>query len=422
MHNKKPLIPIILLLLIAAGIAYWWFFVRVVVPENLISGSGTIEATTVTVSAEASGKILEIKVDEGDKVASNQELAKIEETQLQNRVEQAKTDISSAAENLDKLEAGAESVDIKVYEVITDSAKIALDDTKKSNDDVIASTEKDLAVAQATVDNTLKTRNFALQERQEALNDYNELVLKYEHPIWHIPNYTASQETEVDAAKATADAAYSTFLTAENAYKAALEAYNQAEKKAQSARTTANASVDAADGNYKKALAQLKQAKKPTRKQDVEVAKNAVSNAEKRLESILTDLDKTTVRASLSGVVLSKAVEAGELASTGKTLFEIGDLNKVELSIYVPEAKLGLLKLGQNAQVSVDSYPHRTWTGKITKISDKAEFTPTNIQTKEQRVTTVFEVVISIVNQDQALKPGMPADAEIQLTDESRNK
>lgn len=419
MHSKKRFIPLIIIILAAAAGAYWWSYLRPPEDVNTVFASGTIEAKTVKISSQVPGKILEVLAGEGQKVTKDQELAKIETTSYQNQVEQAKAEVATTAENLKKIEAGAEAIDIDVYEVIAENARIALEDAKASQTDVTASYDKDVAAAQVTVKNTLDTRNFTLQERAEAVADYEELVKKYEHPVYHIPNYTVSQEAEVDAAKATADASYSAFLTAENAYKAALEAKGQVEAKAEQAKETAATAVNSADGNYKKAIAQLRQARKPARDEDVNIAINSMTAAQKRLDNILDTLGKTTVKSPIDGVILTRAVEAGELAGVGSPIFEVADLNKVELAIFIPEAKLGLIKLGQNALISVDSYPKRTWTGAITKISDEAEFTPTNVQTKEQRVTTVFEVIITIENPDQALKPGMPADAKIKLADQN---
>ena len=91
----------------------------------------------------------------------------------------------------------------------------------------------------------------------------------------------------------------------------------------------------------------------------------------------------------------------------------MADLDTVTLTVYVPEDQLGLVKIGQEVRVMVDSYPERTFHGEVVYIAAKAEFTPKNVQTKEERVTTVFAVDVKIPNPDHALKPGMPADAEI---------
>ncbi len=133
------------------------------------------------------------------------------------------------------------------------------------------------------------------------------------------------------------------------------------------------------------------------------------------VELVKAQLENTIIRSPVKGVVLEKSTNLGEVVFPGIALLTLADLSTVWLKIYVNEPKLGLVKLGQKAMVKVDSYPEKTFQGKIIYISNKAEFTPKNIQTKEERVKLVFGVKISLENPKQELKPGMPADAEIVL-------
>ena len=97
------------------------------------------------------------------------------------------------------------------------------------------------------------------------------------------------------------------------------------------------------------------------------------------------------------------------------SLFQVADLSSVELVIYVSETELGRVKLGQEAEIKVDTYPNKSFEGKVIYISPQAEFTPKNIQTQEERTKLVFAVKIKIDNPDFELKDGMPADASIIL-------
>ena len=101
------------------------------------------------------------------------------------------------------------------------------------------------------------------------------------------------------------------------------------------------------------------------------------------------------------------------------SLFRISRLEKVHLMIYVSEEELAKIKLGQDAEVFIDTYPNKPFPGKVIYISDVAEFTPKNVQTKEDRTKLVFGVKIEVSNPDQALKPGMPADATIGIASSS---
>ena len=101
------------------------------------------------------------------------------------------------------------------------------------------------------------------------------------------------------------------------------------------------------------------------------------------------------------------------MAAPGAPLLIVADLSQITLVVYVPEPRIGQVRVGQEAQVTVDAYPGRTFTGAVSYISPRAEFTPKNVQTQEERVETVFAVEIKLANADGYLKPGMPADAEL---------
>lgn len=118
-----------------------------------------------------------------------------------------------------------------------------------------------------------------------------------------------------------------------------------------------------------------------------------------------------------SGFIVEKYFEEGETVSSMSSLLKIADLSKVELYIYIPETELGKINFGNKAEVYVDSYPGKAFEGKVVYISPEAEFTPKNIQTKDERTKLVFAVKIELQNPDYKLKPGMPADAFVKLKD-----
>jgi HlyD family secretion protein len=152
--------------------------------------------------------------------------------------------------------------------------------------------------------------------------------------------------------------------------------------------------------------------------EDVAVAQVQVQQAETALALVKVPLGKLTLTAPRAGMITERAINPGELATPGATLMNLGDLNRVTLTVYVPETQYGRVKPGQVARVHVDAFPDRTFEGTVTYISPEAEFTPKNVQTAEERVNLVFAVKITLENQVGAngqhmLKPGMPADAEI---------
>jgi len=126
-------------------------------------------------------------------------------------------------------------------------------------------------------------------------------------------------------------------------------------------------------------------------------------------------LDDLTVDAPVSGVVLSRNAEPGETVAAGVTVYTLGDLANPWVKVYVNETKLGLVRLGQKAQVSVDTFPGKVYEGEVTYIASEAEFTPKNVQTQEERVKLVFGMKVGVQNINDELKPGMPADVKINL-------
>jgi len=141
----------------------------------------------------------------------------------------------------------------------------------------------------------------------------------------------------------------------------------------------------------------------------------AYMQAKAAVDSANIQIDNATIKAPIDGIILVKAVEKGELVSAGSTIVSLGDLARLELKVYVSEKEYGRIKLGDKADISVDSYPKERFHGSVKYISSQAEFTPKSIQTKDERVNQMFEIKIDIPNPEMKLKPGMPADAEIKI-------
>lgn len=135
--------------------------------------------------------------------------------------------------------------------------------------------------------------------------------------------------------------------------------------------------------------------------------------ARAQVELVQSQLANAHIRSPLDGVVLARNFEVGELVFTGAPVLRVGDLKRAWLRIYIPEQQVGRVRLGAAATASVDAYPGREFAGRVTWIAREAEFTPKNIQVREERSQLVFAVKIAIENGEEKLLPGMPADAEI---------
>ena len=177
---------------------------------------------------------------------------------------------------------------------------------------------------------------------------------------------------------------------------------------------------DDAVARYEITLAQLNAAKENFQKVKNIARPEEIKQAEANVNRLKANVDLTKkslndcyVTSPSVGIIVKKFVEAGENAGMMTSLFKVSDLSSVDLIVYVSETELGKVKLNQEVDVEVDTYPDKIYKGKVIYISPEAEFTPKSIQTKEERTKLVYSVKVRINNPDYELKDGMPADASI---------
>jgi HlyD family secretion protein len=140
-----------------------------------------------------------------------------------------------------------------------------------------------------------------------------------------------------------------------------------------------------------------------------------IQSAKETLRLARIILGYTVLRAPFSGVILVRQTELGEVMQPGTPVVTLADLDHVWLRAYVSETDLGRVRWNQPATITTDTYPGKHYRGRISFISSSAEFTPKSVETHQERVTLVYRVKIDVENPNHELKPGMPADASIQL-------
>lgn len=176
---------------------------------------------------------------------------------------------------------------------------------------------------------------------------------------------------------------------------------------------SAKSAYETRTAQHKNAQETLSLVKEGPRQEDIRVAEHRQAQARAALEAAEQRLKDTVLTAPMAGVVLRKNVELGETVAPGVSVYTIGDLKSPWIKVYVPERSIGRVKLGQDARVTTDSFPGKTYKGKVSFISSEAEFTPKQVQTQEERVKLVFGVKVIADNERDELKPGMPADVTI---------
>ncbi|MEW5797987.1 MAG: efflux RND transporter periplasmic adaptor subunit [Bacteroidota bacterium] len=219
-----------------------------------------------------------------------------------------------------------------------------------------------------------------------------------------------AREEDLKLANEAVVQAEATYASAEADYKRIKELYAE--------HSVSQKQYEDAESRYTIAKAQRNSAKQNLQKlqrfarpEDLNAAKARVEQARAQANIIRKQIRDSYIIAPASGIVTHKPVEVGELVNAGSVVVKIARLEKMELRIYVSETELGKVKLGGDADVVIDTYPEKSYPGKIVYVSPTAEFTPRNVQTKDERTKLVFGIKLEVENANGELKSGMPADA-----------
>lgn len=380
-----------------------------------IEASGTIEAEEVVIASEFGGRIEDILVDEGEEVEEGQLVVVLDTALLEAQLGEAEAALDAAQANLQRVEAGARPGEIRVAEAFLDQSVAARDGAEMAWQDALALRDNpqqlNAQIDQARTQVELAESGVAQARAQLQTLEIQRDALAGAGDDQSKTTYAALDE-QVQAAEAAVAISEETLAGAKVQLDNLLEmlsnpvALNAAVNQAKARYDDAVAAVEVAQAGLDALLA------KPTA-EEVSIAQAQVSQAEAALGMLQVQLDKMNLHSPLGGLVSNRPVHVGETASAGATLMTIANLEEVKLTVYIPENRYGRIQLGQSVNVEVDSFPGRVYEGSVVYISSEAEFTPRNVQTKEERVNTVFAVKILIPNPDRELKPGMPADATI---------
>lgn len=465
MNHKRPPVPAIVVLLIVIAVSAYFIYSQSATEKNgALTASGFIEATQVNVAPELAGKVTEVLVAEGDSVRAGDPLLRLDASLLtaQRAVASAAVDTARAAVATTESTLAAAQVQYDLAlrsSVMQDKAlrtadwyrsapgeftlplwyyskeeqiQAAMSEVNAAQEFLTAAEERlKEALAKEQSADFIKTES-ALAEAQATFEVAEDLFTRIKSGNT-LDDLTQAQQAKLsrgyyieggvdqdlyNAANAFYDDAKSQLDAAQDAYeKAATTDGAKAVLKARAEMSIAKERYFTALDNVlarqtgeealtviaaQKALEQVTSA--------VEQSKAAVAQAEANLALLDTQLSKLTITAPSNGVVLTRNVEVGEFVQPGATALVIGQLSDLTITVYVPEDKYGALKLGQFATVTVDSHPGVTFTATLVNISDKAEFTPRNVQTVEGRSSTVYAIKLSVTDPDGKLKIGMPAD------------
>lgn len=310
--------------------------------SNVARVSGHVEATEIQVSAEIGGRIVELRVQEGDRLKRGDVIAQLDTRDTELQLQQARAERQVADAQLRLLRAGSRAEDIRQAQAQVEAAETEA-----------AALRAELKAAEADL------------ERFEALLRAN-----------------AGSQKQRDDAKARADIGRERVRGAEERIRAA-----------------------------KEALARLRAGARP---QEIDAARARVAAIDAQIAALEKSLRDAQIVAPVDGIVTSKLADQGELVAIRTPIVVITDLDHAWANVFVPEPLIPRVKIGQPATVFTDAGGAGI-PGKVTFVSPKAEFTPRNVQTADERSKLVYRIKVTVDNSEGVLKQGMPVDAVLPL-------
>jgi HlyD family secretion protein len=359
MSRRTVLVVALILIVVTAGVyAVQRFVVSRGLPEGLIQANGRIEGDHITIASKFPGRVQELLVREGATVRAGQVLVHLDDVQTQARVEQARR--------------GFEALESQVQSAHTSLAVLNLE----------------VPLAIETADAGVSSARAAVA-RARAVEDEARRDAERMRPL--IAEQAVSQQ-QLDQAEARWSVAKSELTTARSRLTQAV-----------------------------KELAQAELGWKRIRAKETEVAalERQRDQAEAALNEVQSILDDLTITAPTSGTITTRMVDTGEVVVAGTPLLELVDLDRLYLKVYVPEAQIGKLRLDLAARIYTDAFPDQPFDATVRYIASKAEFTPKEVQTPDERVKLIYAVKLYLKdNPDHRLTPGLPADAVIRWKDD----
>lgn len=473
-HKLPPLpVRILVALIVLSTIGYYAFRSLNAEDNGQLKAAGTIESVTVNVSPEMAGKAIEVLAEEGQPVKTGDPLLRLDDSLLTSQRAVAQSGVDSARSALLTAQGSFEMTQAQ-YDATLTAARAQQGSSRLSDwlgrkpgqfdqplwyfnrteqitaaqTEVTASREA-FEEAQASFYSILQdldNADFVAAETRVSDARIAYLVAKavYDHAQAtggtispedinvDLPPFAPSYKIRIGIAKRLSGDSSDVITAADDALDAAEAELDEAQKAYDELLTTdaadrvqtARATLSVAEERYQTALDTLSRlrtgeyspqvtiasAALEQAKAGLQQAQSAVQQAEANLALLDTQMTKLTVYAPMDGVILTRNVEPGEFVQPGATTFAMADLSKITITVYVPEDRYGQIKLGQLADVTVDSFPGETFNAEVIHIADQAEFTPRNVQTVEGRSSTVYAIKLKVTDSEGRLKIGMPAD------------
>ena len=360
--NRKRILVLLILIAVAAVAAYsmGWFH-----RDSALAGSGTVEARNIRVGSKVGGRIDKVLVREGDPVEAGQVLVTFDDAELKAALNQSR----AAAE---KAKAGFRPEEVAEARAAAQQAKADYELRKNGY------RQEDIAAAQTDVDRTSADEARAHLDFQR----YDALAQK---------DLVSKQQRD----------------TAEAAWKMALALKENAQHKLEELqRGYRPEEIASAEARYRQTEATYEKYLRGSRREDIDLSHAAMTYDEARYR-------ERQVLSPSAATVEVLDIRPGDLIAPNTPIATLLERDQIYVRIYIPETVIGRVKVGQKAEIHVDSFPNQSFSGVVEQINQQAEFLPRNVQTREERVHQVFGVKVRIEDSSHRVLAGMAADVKL---------
>jgi membrane fusion protein YbhG len=367
-----------LFLALLGGAAAWKYLNGRVSADSLVL-SGTIEADEIHVGSKVGGRIAAVLVREGQEVKQGELIIRFDRYDLDARYADAVAAVAQADANLQKTQRWSRPEEVAAAKAQAEAAWMSYEEARNGpRKEQIDAARADLKAADA---------------------DYEVAKITLARAATLSGNGVLSQQ-EHDNAKA----AYDRSVARRDAARQSLDLLLAGTRREE---------IDRADRLFKQAEANRRLVERGARKEDIDAARAQLERARAALQQIEIQLGELEVKAPADAFVEVLQVRPGELINPNSPVATLIEVDRLWVRVYVPEPEKGNVQLGKEVTVTVDSFPDERFHGRIEEISSRGEFTPRNVQTRDERAHQVFGLRVRLDNSTRRLSAGMAADVTI---------
>jgi HlyD family secretion protein len=384
-RTRPRFLPFVVLLVLAGAAVLVWrtFFAAPAVPDSIVTLSGRIEGDDSAIAPKVAGRLLEIRVREGDIVRAGDVIATLDDSQVRAQHEQAQAALRSAEAQAQSARDQVAVLQMQLQQNQLQTAQAATDAQGR-----VRQAEADLAAAEASL-----AQQKAAYKNAAFNRDANTKLAQ---------QGAVSEQQRIQA------------VTAAEQQAAAVAAAQRQVEAARGALTAARANL----ANPGIRSAQTAAVQKQILQQGAMIgsANAQVAMARAKLAEMEANRQDLVIRAPFGGTVTTRSAEPGEVVTAGTAIVTLLNLDRVYLRGFIPEGEIGKVKIGQPAHVYLDSNPKQPIDAFVLRIDPAATFTPENTYFRQDRVKQVVGVKLQLRGAFGYAKPGMPADGEILVT------